>query len=169
VFDFGLSWEHTVHMDALEHEFVGRLGAVTRPNVLELSRRLGIARNTAQARLERLQGRGAVTGFGPIVDLGAMGFGVLAFTTLEIAQGGEAGVIAGLSRIPEVLEVHKVTGPGDLLCRLVARTNAHLHAVLEEMLATPGILRTTTALALTTPVSNMHPSADAITRMPPNE
>jgi len=156
-------------MDAREREFVAGLGSATRPNVLELSRRLGIARNTVQARLERLQNSGAITGFGPIVDLGAMGFGVLAFTTLEIAQGGEAAVIAGLTGIPEVLEVHKVTGPGDLLCRVVARTNAHLHAVLEQVLATPGILRTTTALALTTPVSNMHPSADAITRLPPTE
>ena len=156
-------------MDASERDFVAGLGAVTRPNVLELSRRLGVARNTVQARLERLLGRGAVTGFGPIIDLGALGFGVLAFTTLEIAQGGEAEVIGGLSRIPEVLEVHKVTGPGDLLCRLVARTNAHLHSVLEEMLATPGILRTTTALALTTPVGNMHPSAEAISRMTSTE
>lgn len=155
-------------MDAVEREFVGRLGGVTRPNVLELSRQLGIARNTVQARLERLQASGAVTGFGPIVDLGAIGFGVLAFTTLEIAQGGETGVIDGLSRIPEVLEVHKVTGPGDLLCRVVARSNAHLHAVLEQVLATPGIRRTTTALALTTPLSCVHPSADAITRLASN-
>jgi DNA-binding Lrp family transcriptional regulator len=154
-------------MDADEREFVSRLGSVTRPNVLELSRQLGIARNTVQARLERLQARGAVTGFGPVLDLGAIGFGVLAFTTLEIAQGGEGAVIDGLSRIPEVLEVHKITGPGDLLCRIVARTNAHLHEVLENVLATPGILRTTTALALTTPVSNVHPSAGAVSRLLP--
>ncbi len=155
-------------MEAVDREFVGQLGSVTRPNVLELSRRLGIARNTVQARLERLQANGAVTGFGPIVDLGAIGFGVLAFTTLEIAQGREGAVIDGLSRIPEVLEVHKVTGPGDLLCRVVARSNAHLHAVLEQVLATPGIRRTTTALALATPVSSVHPSADAILRLAPN-
>jgi DNA-binding Lrp family transcriptional regulator len=155
-------------MDAAERELLGRLGSVTRPNVLELSRQLGIARNTVQARLERLQASGAVAGYGPVVDLGATGFGVLAFTTLEIAQGAEAGVIDGLSRIPEVLEVHKVTGPGDLLCRIVARTNAHLHDVLEQVIATPGIRRTTTALALTTPVSAMYPSADAVTRLVPD-
>jgi hypothetical protein len=50
------------------------------------------------------------------------------------------------------LEVHKTTGPGDLLCRIVARTNEHLHDVLEQVLVTPGITRTTTALALTSPV-----------------
>jgi DNA-binding Lrp family transcriptional regulator len=71
---------------------------------------------------------------------------------LEIAQGQEAAVIDSLATIPEVLEVHKTTGPGDLLCRIVARTNEHLHDVLERVLATPGITRTTSALALTSPV-----------------
>src|SRR6516164_8668687 len=94
------------------------LPEVTRPNVLELSRRLGVARNTAQARLDRLHDTGAISGFEPVLELRSLGYSVLAFTTREIAQGSEAGVIDGLSRIREVLEVHKVTGPGDLLCRI---------------------------------------------------
>ncbi len=150
-----------------EREFISCLASVTRPNVLELSRQLGIARNTVQARLERLQEAGVVAGFGPVLDLEAIGYAVLAYTTLEIAQGGEAAVLDGLARIPEVLEVHKITGPGDLLCRIVARTNAHLHEVLEQVLATPGIRRTTTALALTSPVSKVYASAEAVTRLAP--
>lgn len=139
-------------MDPLDRRLVTEAGSVTRPSVLELSRRLGVARGTVQARLDRLRASGAVSGFGPYVDLKALGYSVLAFTTLEIAQGQEGAVIERLAAIPEVLEVHKVTGPGDLLCRVVARTNEHLHDVLEQVLATPGILRTTTVLALTSPV-----------------
>jgi len=155
-------------MDTAERVLLERLSAVTRPNVLELSRRLGVARNTAQARLDRLEAGGIIEGFGPFVDLTAAGFGVLAFTTLEIAQGAEGAVVTGITRIPEVLEVHKITGPGDLLCRVVARTNDHLHEVLERVLATPGIRRTSTALALATPWSGMHPSADAIAHLNPS-
>lgn len=135
--------------------------------MLELSRQLGVARNTAQARLDRLEAVGIINGFGPVVDLAATGFGVLAFTTLEIAQGSEATVLAGVGAIPEVLEIHKITGPGDLLCRIVARTNDHLHDVLERVLATPGIHRTSTALALATPWTSMHPSADAVAKLTP--
>jgi DNA-binding Lrp family transcriptional regulator len=138
-------------IDDLDARLLRAARTVTRPNVLELARRLGVARGTAQARIDRLTADGTVTAFGPYVDWKALGYTVLAFTTLEIAQGQESAVIAGLQRIPEVVEVHKVTGPGDLLCRLVARTNEHLHDVLEAMLSTPGIVRTTTALALTSP------------------
>jgi len=139
-------------MDDLDRRLVAALPGVTRPGVLELSRRLGIARGTVQARLDRLQAGGVLAGFGPYLDLRALGFSVLAFTTLEIAQGQETAVIDSLARIPEVIEVHKTTGPGDLLCRIVARTNEHLHDVLEQVLATPGITRTTSALALASPV-----------------
>ncbi|HEY8093530.1 MAG TPA: AsnC family transcriptional regulator, partial [Acidimicrobiales bacterium] len=94
-------------MDDLDRRLLGALADVTRPGVLELSRRLGVARGTVQARLDRLQESGVLAGFGPFVDLKALGFTVLAFTTLEIAQGHESVVIDALAVIPEVLEVHK--------------------------------------------------------------
>ena len=140
---------------------------VTRPNVLELSRRLGIARNTVQARIDRLQASGVIAGWGPVVDLKAMGYEVLAFMTLEIAQGQEAAALAELSSIPEVLEIHKTTGPGDLLCRVVARTNEHLHAVIEQVLAAPGVRRTTTSLVLNSPKRRVHPDAASVDQLPP--
>jgi DNA-binding Lrp family transcriptional regulator len=152
-------------MDRYDRALIAELDAVTRPNVLELSRRLRLSRNTIQARLDRLQMSGAIVEFAPVIDLNVLGFGVLAFTTIEIAQGAETAVLEGLVAIPEVLEVHKITGPGDLLCRIVAGTNEHLHDVLERALATPGIRRTTTALALTTPLSAVHPSAAAVVRL----
>jgi DNA-binding Lrp family transcriptional regulator len=58
-------------------------------------------------------------------------------------------VIEHLASIPEVLEAHATTGPGDLHCRVVARTNEHLQHVINTVLAVPGINRTTTQIALT--------------------
>ena len=82
------------------------------------------------------------------LDLGAMGYEVLAFVTLEIAQGRLEDVIDHLRGIPEVIEAHATTGPGDLHCRIVARTNVHLQEVLGRVLEVPGISRTTTQIAL---------------------
>jgi DNA-binding Lrp family transcriptional regulator len=141
------------------------LAELTRPNVLEMSRRLGIARNTVQARLDRLQDSGVVAGYGPVLDLRALGYRVLAFITLEIAQGRESDVLAVLSTVPEVLEIHKITGPGDLMLRVVSRDNEHLHAVVEAILTAPGITRTTTSLALNSPVLRVHPDTVAAARL----
>ena len=115
---------------------------------MELARQLGVARGTVQARLDKLQKRGIISGFDPDLDLIAMGYEVLAFVSLEIAQGRLDDVIEHLTSIPEVLEAHATTGAGDLHCRIVARTNTHLQHVLGRVLEVPGIVRTTTQIAL---------------------
>jgi DNA-binding Lrp family transcriptional regulator len=148
------------------NSLVASLGELTRPNVLELSRRLGVARNTVQARIDRLQESGVISGWGPVIDLKAMGYEVLAFMTLEIAQGQEQAALAELVAIPEVLEIHKTTGPGDLICRVVARTNDHLHVVIERVLAAPGVRRTTSSLALNSPKLRVHPDAASVDSLP---
>ncbi len=135
-------------IDDLDARLLLELHREPRLGVMELARRLGVARGTANARLEKLQSNGVIRGFGPDLDLERLGYGVMAFTTLEVTQGRTEGVLSRLEAIPEVLEVHTIAGQGDLLIRVVARTNEHLFAVLEEVLAAPEISRTTTAIAL---------------------
>jgi len=136
-------------LDDLDRRLLRCLAESPRAGVMELARQLGVARGTVQARLEKLQQRGVVTGFGPDVDLRAIGYEVVAFVTLEIAQGALESVVAHLATIPEVLEVHTTTGPGDLLCRVVAPTNAELQPLIGRMLASGGVQRATTQIALT--------------------
>jgi DNA-binding Lrp family transcriptional regulator len=139
-------------IDDVDRRIVAELSAVPRLGVLELSRRLGVARGTVQSRLEKLAARGIITGFGPDIDLVALGYTVLAFTTIEIAQGRLPGILEHLAAIPEVIEVHSTTGQGDLHLRVVARTNEHLSHVLNRVIEAPGIMRTTTVLALATQI-----------------
>lgn len=136
-------------IDALDARLLQALSESPRAGVMELARQLRVARGTVQARLDKLQRRQVVTGFGPDLDLRAIGFEVLAFVTLEIAQGRLRDVVEHLAGIPEVLEVHATTGPGDLHCRVVARTNEDLQHVIGAILAVRGIDRTTTQIALT--------------------
>jgi DNA-binding Lrp family transcriptional regulator len=120
-----------------------------RIGVLELSRRLSVARGTVQARLDKLIARGAIRGFGPDVAPASIGFGVTSFVTLEISQRyGHSAVIKHLADVPEVLEVHTITGSGDMLCRVVARSNTDLQRVIDRILNHEGIERAATIIAL---------------------
>ena len=59
--------------DRLDAQLVQLLRDEPRVGVLEASRRLGVARGTVQARLDRMQARGVITGFGPDIDPAAYG------------------------------------------------------------------------------------------------
>jgi DNA-binding Lrp family transcriptional regulator len=138
-----------VHLDALDGKLLAMLAEEPRIGILEVSRRLGVARGTVQARLDKLIARGAIRGFGPEVSPAAIGFGVMSFVTLEISQRyGHSAVTAHLTDIPEVLEAHTITGSGDLMCRIVARSNADLQRVIDQIVAYEGIVRASTIIAL---------------------
>ena len=140
-------------LDELDARLIALLARSPRIGMLEASRQLRVARGTVQARLDRLQARGVITGYGPEVDPAAIGYGVTAFVTLEIRQaGGHDEVAARLAGIAEVLEVHTITGSGDMLCRVVARTNADLQRVVDLIVDVPGVVRTATVIALAGPV-----------------
>ncbi|MGK2928877.1 MAG: Lrp/AsnC family transcriptional regulator [Acidimicrobiales bacterium] len=139
----------TSEIDGLDARLLRALAETPRVGVMELARRLEVARGTVQARLDKLRQRGVVTGFGPDIDLRRLGYDVLAFITLEIAQGALESVVEHLRTIPEVLEIHTTTGPGDLLCRVVAPTNTDLQPLIGRMLASGGVVRATTHIALT--------------------
>ena len=136
-------------VDSLDAALIELLAAKPRVGVLEASRRLRVARGTVQARLERLEGRGVITGYGPEVDPAALGYEVTAFITLEIRQaGGHDPVAERLAAIPEVLEVHTITGAGDMLCRVVARSNADLQRVIDAIVSAEGVVRSATLISL---------------------
>jgi DNA-binding Lrp family transcriptional regulator len=139
----------TAHFDALDARLVTLLAEAPRIGVLECARRLGVARGTVQARLDRLAARGVVRGYGPDIVPSALGYGVTAFVTLEIRQRYGHDAVAGhLAEIPEVLEAHTITGSADLLCRIVARSNVDLQRVIDLVVSYDGIVRAATIIAL---------------------
>src|SRR5690349_22674438 len=103
-------------MDDLDRSLLALFAADPRVGVLEASRRLGVARGTVQARLDKLSATGVITGWGPDLSPEALGYPVTAFLTLEIrqetSQGGHDVVGGHLAAIPEVLEAHTPTGAG---------------------------------------------------------
>lgn len=141
-------------VDALDARILLLFAQEPKVGVLEASRRLQVARGTVQARLERLEAAGVITDWAPTLDPAALGFPVSAFATLEITQaGGHQPVATHLRAIPEVLEAHTITGTADLMVRLVARSNADLQRVIDEVVASPHVVRASTVIVLATEIA----------------
>jgi len=144
-------------MDTLDGRLIALFAQEPRLGVLEASRRLGVARGTVQARLDKLTAQGVIIGWGPELSAEAIGYPVTAFLTLEIRQdtdqqGGHDVVGTHLAAIPEVLEAHTITGAGDLWARVVARSNTDLQRVIDVVLKNPAIVRSSTVITLATQV-----------------
>lgn len=135
-------------VDALDARILRLLLEQPRTSVREYARILGIARNTLQARLDRLEREGVITASGPRISPAALGHPVLAFVHIEVTQGHLDDVGDALAEVPEIIEAFSITGGGDLMTRVVARDNAHLEDVIQRLIQLPGVVRTHTDVAL---------------------
>lgn len=122
-----------------------------RMSVLEASRTLKVARATVQARLDRMQRSGVIAGWGPRVHPAALGYPVMAYCSLTIRQDtGHDAVSRVLAEIPEIQEVHTVSGESDLLAKVAARSNSDLQRVIDAIIATKTVVRSSTVIVLNT-------------------
>lgn len=135
-------------LDSTDARLLLALTKEPRATVLSLAQRVGLSRNTVQARLARYEERGALGTFEQRIEPGALGYPLTAFITVTVTQRQLDDVAAALADIPEVVEVFGLSGPTDLLARVVARHADDLYRIAGKILATPGVERTETALVM---------------------
>ena len=135
-------------LDATDARLLLALSADPRASALSLAQELGLARNTVQARLARLESSGALDRFERRVRPEALGYRLSAYVTVQVVQRSLAEVSDALAEVPEVLQVTGLSGVADLLVEVVAVDADDLWRITEQVLAIPGVQRTDTNLAL---------------------
>jgi DNA-binding Lrp family transcriptional regulator len=144
----GVRLPNVPDVDATDARLLLALAEDPRASVMALSQRLGLARNTVQARLTRLESSGALAPLDRRVRPEALGYRLGAYVTVQVTQRSLAEVSDGLAHIPEVLEVTGLSGVADLLVQVAAKDADDLWRITEQVLAIPGVQRIDTALAM---------------------
>lgn len=135
-------------LDATDARILLALSGDPRLSGVEIAQRLGLSRNTVQARMARLETGDRLAGFDSRVRHRALGYPLTAFITAEVDQHRLDEIEASLEAVPEVAEVHGLAGEKDVLIRVVARDADELYRIAGVILALPGIDRTTVALSM---------------------
>src|SRR3954452_17347851 len=143
----------TGQIDQLDVKLIEALREDPRVGLLEIARRVGVARGTVQARLAKLEARGGVTGDRPEGEPANMGYPIAAVVFVELHQGRLTEAAEAARAVPEVLEVDAVSGQQDLICRVVARDTEHLQEIVNGLVASEAIQRCTTHIVLSRQVS----------------
>ncbi len=101
-------------VDALDTRILRLLIEQPQTSVREYARILSIARGTLQARIDRLERDGVITGSGPLpLPPPRSATPVLAFVHLEVTQGHLDEVGDALAAVPEIVEAFSTTAGGD--------------------------------------------------------
>ncbi|MCX7890584.1 MAG: Lrp/AsnC family transcriptional regulator [Rhodobacteraceae bacterium] len=137
-------------MDDTDQRLIAELRRDGRAAVTDLAERVGVARATVQARLDRLIRRGEIMGFTVQTRGDVTAMPVRGLMMIAIEGRGAERITARLGGMPEVQAVHSTNGRWDLIAEIGTRTLEELDAVLVRIRALEGVTVSETNLLLAT-------------------
>jgi len=133
----------TPSLDGLDRKILEALQADGRASNVELAAQVHLSAPQCFRRVRALEERGVIRGYRAQVEPQALGFGVMAYVSLNI-DGGQFGrvreVEADIRAFPQILECHTVSGDSDYLLKVVAQDLKSLSQFLtDRLMQVPGV------------------------------
>ncbi|KQZ96065.1 AsnC family transcriptional regulator [Mesorhizobium sp. Root157] len=137
-------------MSNADQALIALLRENARASTAELARRLGVSRTTVQSRIDRLEARGIITGYGvrlsPEYEQGLVRAHVLLTVTPKLADK----VVRSLKALSSVRTLHSVSGSFDMIVIVESPSISDLDGLLDEIGALEGVERTLSSIVLST-------------------
>ncbi|MDP4031514.1 MAG: Lrp/AsnC family transcriptional regulator [Pseudorhodobacter sp.] len=137
-------------MDDTDHRLIAELRRDGRAALSDLALRLGLARATVRARMERLTARGEIAGFTVLTRGDVTASPVRGLMMIGIEGRGSERITARLTGLPAVQAVHTTNGKWDLIVEIGTATLAELDEVISRIRNLDGVTTSETNLLLTT-------------------
>lgn len=140
-----------MQIDETDRTLMALLAENARTPVATLARKLGLARTTVQARIERLENRGVIAGY--TLRLGQpQRASIRATVLISIEPRSQPTVMARLRALPVIEQVHTTTGRFDLIATLTASTTEALDTTLDSIAEAKGVRSSESLIHLTTKI-----------------
>ncbi|MCZ8312500.1 MAG: Lrp/AsnC family transcriptional regulator [Magnetospirillum sp.] len=137
-------------MDDIDRKIIAHLQQNARDSYAGTAAAVGLSVSAVNERLKKLEAGGIITGWSITTDPEKLGRPTLAFVSVALeGTKHDAGFVATMAALPDVLECHHVTGAWSYLLKIRVATNSALERVIVERIKrVPGVARTETVIAL---------------------
>ncbi|CUJ07402.1 Lrp/AsnC family transcriptional regulator [Cognatishimia activa] len=109
--------------DEINDHILRELARDGRMSNLELADRVGLSPSACLRRVQELEREGVISGYRAVLDRGKRGIGFVAYVTVGLNQhtkDAQEAFERAISRAPEVIECHNITGAVEYLLRVEA-------------------------------------------------
>ncbi len=108
-------------MDGIDNHILRELSRDGRQTNLELAERVGLSPSACLRRVQELERSGVINGYRAKLDKSKLGIGFVAYISVGLSQhtkGAQEAFETAISRAPEVVECHNITGNVEYLLRV---------------------------------------------------
>jgi DNA-binding Lrp family transcriptional regulator len=134
-------------MDDLDRQLIAELRINGRASVPQLAQILGVARATAQKRLDRLISTGDIKGFTVRLKDDASKDLIRAFILIEIS-GSPRNATSAIKRLPGVASLSNTNGQWDMIAEIEVSTMSQLNELISTIRATDSVTKSETFIML---------------------
>jgi DNA-binding Lrp family transcriptional regulator len=144
----------TLQNDETDSNLLALLRRNARASVAELSRKLALSRTTVQARIERLERTGRITGY-TVREPNSARAPLTATVLIQIEPRSAPAVLARLDSLPGVAIVHTTSGRFDLLAQISAQTTQELDDTIDRIGEARGVKSSESLIHLSTKIDRI--------------
>ncbi|MQW87605.1 Lrp/AsnC family transcriptional regulator [Sinorhizobium saheli] len=134
-------------MDDLDRRLIAELRINGRASVPQLAQLLGVARATAQKRLDRLVADGHIKGFTVRLKDDISKDLIRAFILITVS-GSPRPAVAAIKRLPGVASLSNTNGVWDVIAEIEVATMSELNELISTVRATDGVSKSETFIML---------------------
>lgn len=135
-------------LDEVDRKLLGLLAEDATQGYAALGAALHLSPPAVHERVKRLKRDGAIRSIGARINPAALGRGLLAFIHVDTLGWGKSAQMLALADMPEVEEIHAVTGDACLLLKVRMADTQALEDLLARIYAVDGVRGTRSYVVL---------------------
>ena len=124
----------TRDLDDTDWQLVAALEADARQSYSELGRKVGLSQPATAERIKSLEAAGIIRGYRVDVDRSKIGYPITAFIRMDTDGEKCRRLQRDVSRLPEILECHRVTGEGSYILKAALKSVGDLENLIDRLL-----------------------------------
>ncbi len=138
-------------MDELDNQIAAILQLDARVSAAQVGAQTGLSVSAAGERIRRLAASGVVKAWRAVIEPRAVGLNLCAFMLMDVRYDGETKAKEALSALPEVQEIHHISGAHSYLVKIRVADTAALQTLLQDKIKPIGaVVRTESLIVLET-------------------
>jgi Lrp/AsnC family leucine-responsive transcriptional regulator len=138
-------------IDEIDAKILTLLQAYGRIKRNRIAEEVGLSVPSVSERMRKLEERGVLVGYHAVINTKRLHMDITAFIRVMVDGSDHyEEFVARASELPEVLEVHSITGEGSHIVKVCTRNTTTLERLLSQIQSWPGVHGTSTSIVLST-------------------
>jgi DNA-binding Lrp family transcriptional regulator len=138
-------------IDETDLKIIQELKKDGRASFSEIAEELDLATSTVSARFQKLEEKGVIEGFRPVIDYEKLGFKLTSMVAINAVPEKTEGLADILQENNRVISFFEVTGETDMIIITRSRDREGLNSFIKSLQKTEGVKSTETHVILTPP------------------